>query len=217
MAQVHSCYAYNGKGSAMTHALLEQEFQSAKDWSSAITTAWQRSVVSIIEAGRLLIAAKAALPHGDWGDMIKSKLPFKQSTVNKLMAIARHPLLTKSELIPKLPASWGVLHELSLLPASNLKAALKQGIINPRVERREVRALRPDINLKRAEGKKNGRERHIAPDWQALSEDKRLNVICTIIEASMPKLGAKARARWQTRIGAAIGTPTTTSPSIVAA
>jgi len=42
-------------------------------WAARISAAWQKSVDSIIETGRLLLAAKAdpKMQHGEWGTMVE--------------------------------------------------------------------------------------------------------------------------------------------------
>ncbi len=193
-----------------------ESYHSVKDWTTAITAAWQKSVTAIIEAGQLLIAAKASLPHGEWMKMIRTELPFKQSTVNKLMSIARHPLLTKSELATKLPASWATLHELSLLPAPRLKSALKEGLINPRTERPAVRALRPDfVKSARKPAVKGNTSPTRVPtveSFLALPEGRRIDLICEVIAASWRDLSSRSRAKWQMKLS--VATPMG-SPSIV--
>ena len=44
-------------------------------WAGHIAAAWQKSVDSIIETGRLLLAAKAdpEMQHGEWGTMVEKR------------------------------------------------------------------------------------------------------------------------------------------------
>jgi Protein of unknown function (DUF3102) len=70
---------------------------NAQTWAARISERWRASVEAIIEVGRLLTAAKAALPHGEFGSMIANSLPFSTSTAQLL------------------PASWGTLYELTKL------------------------------------------------------------------------------------------------------
>jgi hypothetical protein len=51
-------------------------------WAARISAAWQQSVTSIIETGRLLTEAKAALDHGEWLPMVESDLPFSEIPLN---------------------------------------------------------------------------------------------------------------------------------------
>ena len=60
---------------------MTRELVSSDDFASAIARRWQDSVVAIIDVGKLLLGAKAALPHGEFGAMIESeKVPFGMST-----------------------------------------------------------------------------------------------------------------------------------------
>ncbi|MBO5019043.1 MAG: DUF3102 domain-containing protein [Clostridia bacterium] len=44
-------------------------------------------LVYAIEVGRRLVEAKAILPHGEWGNWLKDKVDFSQSTANNLMKL----------------------------------------------------------------------------------------------------------------------------------
>jgi len=68
----------------------------AKNWANEIKSAWQKSVDGIFETGRLLIDAKAALPHGKFEKMVRSELPFRERTAQMLMAIAADTRLAKA-------------------------------------------------------------------------------------------------------------------------
>jgi hypothetical protein len=121
--------------------------RSIDEWSSAIAVAWQKSTAAILETGRLLIEAKAELAeHGTWMTLVDRHLPFGQSTVNKLMAIAGNPVLANSAHVPNLPPSWGTLYELTKLPEPKLRAKIADGTINPRTERTDVAKLRGHCN-----------------------------------------------------------------------
>ena len=54
-------------------------------YAQRITACQRKSVESIIECGRLLIAAKDELKHGEFLKMIENELPFKRSTAQALM------------------------------------------------------------------------------------------------------------------------------------
>jgi hypothetical protein len=118
-------------------------------WAKRITEAWQKQVPSIFETGSLLESAKAELRRGDWMKMIKSDLPFSQSTANKLMKIAACDHLRNSDHGPSLPAHWRTLFELTLLTAEQFKHANQTGAINPKMQRKDTRALRGDVQALR--------------------------------------------------------------------
>jgi hypothetical protein len=87
----------------------------ANTWAAQIRAAWQSSLDGILEAGRLLIAAKAALAHGEFLAMVESDLPFGPRTAQRLMAIADDPRLTNATHVSLLPPNWGTLYELTKL------------------------------------------------------------------------------------------------------
>lgn len=51
--------------------------------------AWNKTCEGVFEVGRLLIEAKAALPHGEFTAMVEAELPFVPQTARKLVAIAQ--------------------------------------------------------------------------------------------------------------------------------
>ncbi len=71
-----------------------------KYWATLITSTWQSSVLNIIETGRLLVKAKDQIAPGEFGDMIKKFLPFKQRTAQKLMKLARNKVLANAAHVP---------------------------------------------------------------------------------------------------------------------
>jgi hypothetical protein len=109
-------------------------------WAARISAAWQHSVDSIIETGRLLLAAKAdpAMQHGEWGTMVESDLPFNRHTAHKLMQIARDKRLTNVSHGKHLPPSWTTLYELTKLDDETFDQKLRDGTIHPDMQRKEA-------------------------------------------------------------------------------
>ena len=101
-----------------------------EQWAARIAGAWRKSVEAILEAGRLLIEAKAALPHGAFADMIESDLPFGARMAQMLMAIARNPRLVNAKHVSLLPPHVGTLYELTKLTEDEFEAKLA-GPANP--------------------------------------------------------------------------------------
>jgi len=124
-------------------------------WAKAIRTKWQQSVECIIETGRLLEQAKAALPHGQFQQMVDDDLQFGPRAARMLMAIARHPTLSKRKHASGLPASWYTLYELTRLPESDLGHALASGAVGPETKRRDVVQLRETLRQRKL--RKSGR------------------------------------------------------------
>jgi hypothetical protein len=124
-----------------------------RDWKwhrDRIASAWGKQIESIIETGQCLINAKEdpGVPHGSFEAMVQSKLPFGPRTAQRLMKIAENSTLVNATHVSHLPASWGTLYELTKLPNDILLAKLKDGSIHPKLERKDVRAMRPDIKAK---------------------------------------------------------------------
>jgi hypothetical protein len=109
-----------------------------KQWAMAISVSWTKTVRAILETGRLLIKAKDALKHGEFGPMIESDLPFGPRTAEQLMAIARNPILSNANHGSHLPCSWRTLYELSRLPDKILQAKLDDGSLNAETDRDHV-------------------------------------------------------------------------------
>ena len=116
---------------------------TTKQWAKQITIAWQKSIDGIFECGRLLIAAKTKLKHGEFQKMIEHELPFKPRTAEMLMSIAANARLAKHASL--LPASWYTLYLLSRLSDAVFDAALADGRINPDMERDDVPIEVPTI------------------------------------------------------------------------
>jgi hypothetical protein len=128
----------------MHGVLAHSRQQRVADWRQRITTSWQRHVETAVETGKLLIEAHDDLIaiHGAWLSMVRNDLPFGYATTKKLMAIARHPVLTDGSHENHLPASWTTLYELSQIEEDTLRTLVERGDVNPRTERKDVERLR---------------------------------------------------------------------------
>ena len=135
---------------ALTDRLALQKIARCR---KAITTSWQRQVRDVIATGHLLIRAHDDLinVHGAWSSMVRNDLPFNIKTAIKLMAIARHPVLSKGSHGNRLPASWTTLYQLSLIDPPTLKRLITSGAVNSRTERSDIERMRriapPDTDL----------------------------------------------------------------------
>jgi hypothetical protein len=103
-----------------------------------LTNCQRKGVNSIIECGRLLIAAKDELKHGEFLKMIENNLPFKRSTAQALMKIAADRRITKYQHAGCLPAHWSTLVKLAQLPDAAFEARIADGTIHPGLERRRA-------------------------------------------------------------------------------
>jgi N6-adenosine-specific RNA methylase IME4 len=115
--------------------------RNQSQWAAQISAAWRSTVESIIECGRLLVAAKTGLPHGQFEKMVERDLPFGASTARRLMAIANDKRITKRAHGLYLPPSWRTLYELTRLPDVAFLQKIADGTINPEMERRDVQGV----------------------------------------------------------------------------
>jgi hypothetical protein len=122
--------------------LDDEEPDSREYWAGRINGTWRNAAESIIETGRILIEAKAALlPRGEFTKMVENDLLFTPRTAQRLMEIARHPVISDPTHVSHLPPSWGTLHELAKLPPATIRDKIADGTINPKMERKDVAKL----------------------------------------------------------------------------
>lgn len=119
-------------------AVILHNDDTPEGWAGRIGSAWQKSIDAIFETGRLIAEAKEALPHGAFGKMIESDLPFGAATARKLMIIAEDRRLTDRAHVHALPPSWGTLYELTKLDDETFDRRISDGTIRPDMQRREV-------------------------------------------------------------------------------
>ncbi len=112
--------------------------QNIDAWADRINACWRHSVEAIFAAGRLIAEAKAALPHGQFRAMCKSKLPFGQRKAEMLMAIAADPRLSNPQRIALLPPNWGALYDMTRLDDEHLETRFEDGTISPVMERKAI-------------------------------------------------------------------------------
>ena len=114
-------------------------------WAAEICAVHKQTVEGYLKLGHTLIAAKKALPHGQFQAMISSDLPFDASTAQRLMKIARDPRLRKAAPGQLLPASWRVLYEITKLDDASFEQAIVSGTIHRNMTRTDARMIhRPD-------------------------------------------------------------------------
>jgi hypothetical protein len=147
---------------------LELEPTKAEFWVSRIGAKIADSVESIIALGSEFIAAKKALPHGEFGRLVK-QVNLAWNTVNHFMAVARHEILSNSHHSANLPCSWKTLYALSRLDPPRLALAIDRGEIRPDLDEAQARAIvksykQLDVGEKPAPTTSNGDSLFPEPD-----------------------------------------------------
>jgi hypothetical protein len=109
-------------------------------WTEKIRPHLAGAVEHIVAAGREFMAAKDALPHGEFGALCES-LGVTTRTAQRFMAIARHPVLSDPTRASHLPASWSTLAELARLEEVEATDAVDAGKITPKLDRSDARII----------------------------------------------------------------------------
>ncbi|MDI3462128.1 MAG: hypothetical protein OJF50_000949 [Nitrospira sp.] len=132
----------------MTDSCEDRQAWTAFQWAKAIKSEYRKTVESVLVIGRMLLAAKEMLPHGEFQHIFVD-LPFDRRTAELYMSIARNTVLSNAKYVSHLPSTVSVLYELSRLPESVLEAALSDGTIPPNLRREDARKLfKPHPSLK---------------------------------------------------------------------
>jgi hypothetical protein len=113
------------------------------DFARMITEAWQSTMQGVYRTGMMLETAKAELPHGEWEEMVRNDLPFARDKAFRLIAIATDDRLQDVAHALHLPVSWMTQYELTKLDDDTFAAAIADGRINPKMQRKDALALRP--------------------------------------------------------------------------
>jgi len=102
----------------------------------------QKMVGLWVKAGQLLIEQKAQpeIEHGEWLPFLEA-VGISEAKAERLMAIARHPVLSKSTQCRILPPHWSTLYVLSRVEPERLERLIKDGTVNPEMERSDAETL----------------------------------------------------------------------------
>ena len=126
----------------MYPAMVDSEVTVAAEvehWRSQIQAAWQKSVESTVEVGRLVKQAKKEL-GASYKDL-EATLPFSASTATNFVKIAEHPVLSDPENWKNLPNALNTLYYLSMIDEARLVACLGSGQITPELTVARAKAL----------------------------------------------------------------------------
>jgi hypothetical protein len=138
----------------MSVAVIEPEVvevakpATAEYWAPLVASDWRASVAAIVATGRRLQKARRACRRGEYlrlfsdhGQPCDGHLPFSSRTGQRLVEIAKNPVLADPSHGSHLPASWRTLAELARVKPKRLLAALQDGRVHPEMERRQAEGL----------------------------------------------------------------------------
>jgi hypothetical protein len=124
-------------------AQADGSLSNRRDWKyfdQRLTELRVNDVENIIGRGQVLIEAHDELERGSYEATVKRH--FDLSYARKLRIIAVHPVLSNRSHANALPPHPETLYQLSRLPEDVLRAKLKDGSINPKLERKDVASWR---------------------------------------------------------------------------
>lgn len=194
---------------ALASAKLRPAKAQAEHWIPKVRKEFDRfegslrsSLAVAIDLGKQLIAAKEALPHGEFGrlfaehdDAAADAVRFSQSWANKVMRIASNQAISNSEHAPNLPADLTAVFELACMSAPALEAAIEAGKVTPQTTRAEAKAIRAESEPEKEKRERPAR-RESAKSRDAVYADCQQSIDDAIAEAisMFPELKAAISA-----------------------
>jgi N6-adenosine-specific RNA methylase IME4 len=116
--------------------------RTRKQWAKRINEQWysivEGSVESFLRLGRDLLAAKAALEHGQWRVLLENDLNFPPNTARVFMRIATWMIQNVGNAHALLPPDYTTIDKLTRLDDGTFRALVKDGTICPTLKRNEI-------------------------------------------------------------------------------
>ena len=118
-------------------------------YALAFNAAYRRGLEAIVEAGRILATAKAALEHGRWMAWLESRTPVSTRTAQELMRIAADPNIARhvranASHDSHLPQDRRTLVELCGLEKERFDSLVVAGTIHAEMGRGDVKRALAD-------------------------------------------------------------------------
>lgn len=109
--------------------------------AAAICAGWQKTVQGILDTAAACCAADQQLSRNA-KKLLYRQLPFNRATFSKLAKIGDDKRVYDEKVKPLLPPHYGTIYETCKLSDDQLKQAIETKVLNPRVERTQIIALR---------------------------------------------------------------------------
>jgi N6-adenosine-specific RNA methylase IME4 len=121
-------------------------------WAGRVRASMRETFTGVLETGKILIQAKAALPHRQWLPMLE-KAGLKPRTAQVWMAVACNPQFANASPDSLLPPCVTTLNWISRLPEDVYQRLLAEGVINSTVSgtviKEQLRELKQAADEKR--------------------------------------------------------------------
>jgi len=154
------------RASAAVNGPLEvTPVDKAEHWARLIRQSLRRSVEALLEAGKHLLAARKDLDRGQWTKLFDQGLiPLNEREAQRLMQVARHPVLSKANSCSLLPPSPQALAALAKSDPEALEQALGSQQISPRTTIIEAISFQRKHPAAGAKKRRAGTQREYDPD-----------------------------------------------------
>ena len=130
----------------MNTVVISSEKELA-EWRTRIEAAWQRSVASVIEVGKLVKQAKETL--GVSFTLLEAELPFSSTVAAFLIKIAENPVLSNPTYYSRLPNGYNTLYYLASVDEKQLVRQIESGEITPNFTLASAKSLREALPKKK--------------------------------------------------------------------
>jgi hypothetical protein len=110
-----------------------------QDYAKAINASWHKTTDSVLETARLCAEADKKLPTDQKNKLFKD-LEFSKAAFSKFVKIGSHPQLQTDPVKSLLPPNYSIVYEVAKLPESDLRVAIKEGVITPKMSRGDLGA-----------------------------------------------------------------------------
>jgi hypothetical protein len=132
--------------------------RTVDDYAEVIGTLFREAEERFVQIGTFLEEAKTKLQHGEFQELISSRLPFGPRAAQMMMAAAK---AIKSGMIPLdiVPPSYSVVYQITTLTDTERQQAVEEGVIRSDMRREDIAAFKkrvrtpvvPEVEAKRAE------------------------------------------------------------------
>jgi hypothetical protein len=112
---------------------------SIADYAKIINACWRKTADGVLETAVACAQAKKSLTKDDDRKALVDKLDFSAATFSKLVVIGECKALQTSQTKAILPPNYTIIYELAKLEDAELKRALSDGIVTPKMSRASLK------------------------------------------------------------------------------
>ncbi len=112
---------------------------SIADYAKKINACWRKTADGVLETAVACAEAKKSLTKDDDRKALVDKLDFSAATFSKLVVIGECKALQTSHTKAILPPNYTIIYELAKLEDAELKRALSDGIVTPKMSRASLK------------------------------------------------------------------------------